>query len=286
MIRSTRPSILIAGLVFAMALTGSAEAGFDTFVAAGNSTPGSILGTVTSFQAALGNPNNGNAPGPISGGRREINWDGGGATNASPTGPSMDVFLNTRGALSTTPGTGFQQTPVNDPALTSINPTYATTFTAFSPIRIFTPLGSNITDVTFFQPGTNGGIPATVAGFGAVFSDVDILGSTRMDFFSLTGSALLSLNALPGLVANGSLSFVGALANAGEQIGRVRITTGTTALGPTDNPAGGVDVVVMDDFLYSEPVAVPEPAGLILLSLGMVGTGLIARRRKAREHAH
>ena len=34
------------------------------------------------IRAALGNPNNANNPGPISGGRREINWDGGGATTA------------------------------------------------------------------------------------------------------------------------------------------------------------------------------------------------------------
>ena len=47
------------------------------FEIGGTSAPSSIQGTVTAFQAALGNPNNGNAAG-TSGGRREINWDGGG----------------------------------------------------------------------------------------------------------------------------------------------------------------------------------------------------------------
>jgi hypothetical protein len=46
------------------------------FETGGTSAPSSIQGTVTAFQAALGNPNNGNAPGPLFSGHREINWDG------------------------------------------------------------------------------------------------------------------------------------------------------------------------------------------------------------------
>ena len=37
----------------------------------------------------------------------------------------------------------------------------------------------------------------------------------------------------------------------------VRIVTGTTALGPSET--AGVDLVVMDDFLYAEPQVVPGP---------------------------
>ena len=50
-----------------------------------------------------------------------------------------------------------------------------------------------------------------------------------------------------------TLSFLGLVANAGEHIARVKITTGTAALGPNDNPAQGVDMVVMDDFIHAEP---------------------------------
>lgn len=46
------------------------------FQAAGTSGT-SIQSTVDAFRAALGNPNNGNNPGPLVSGRREINWDGG-----------------------------------------------------------------------------------------------------------------------------------------------------------------------------------------------------------------
>ena len=52
------------------------------FQAAGP-TADSIQGTVDEFRAALGNPNNGNDPGPLATGRREINWDGGGNNNTT-----------------------------------------------------------------------------------------------------------------------------------------------------------------------------------------------------------
>ena len=47
--------------------------------------------------------------------------------------------------------------------------------------------------------------------------------------------------------------------NAGEVVGRVRIISGNAALGPDET--GAVDVAVMDDFLYAEPVSI---AGLTL----------------------
>ena len=82
------------------------------FQAAGP-TAASIQSTVDAFRAALGDPNNGNNPGPLSSGRREINWDGGNPTIMDTTPPvtPFDVFLNTRGAQFTTPGVGLSQAP-------------------------------------------------------------------------------------------------------------------------------------------------------------------------------
>src|SRR5438094_8455761 len=148
------------------------------FQAAGP-TAASIQSTVDAFRAALGNPNNGNASGPLPSGRREINWDGGGAntTTDAPVTP-FNVFLNTRGAQFTTPGTGLSQAPPSGGpqgglAVLFNNPSYGTIFRTFSPLRLFTPVGSNITEALFFLPGTNGTVPATVTGFGAIFTDVD-----------------------------------------------------------------------------------------------------------------
>ena len=158
------------------------------------------------------------------------------------------------------------------------NATYSTIFTTFSPLRLLSEIGSNITDVTFFIPGTNGLTPATVTGFGAVFTDVDLANSTSIQYFDRTGASLGTFFAPPGTVANQSLSFLGVAFNAGERIGRVRITSGNVAPGPNDG--GSVDVVVMDDFIFAEPRAIPEASTLLLLGLGLWGLcGVVGRRR-------
>lgn len=52
-----------------------------------------------------------------------------------------------------------------------INPSYSAIFKTFSPERLFSPVGSNVVNLTFFVPGTQQ--PALVEGFGAVYTDVD-----------------------------------------------------------------------------------------------------------------
>ena len=111
------------------------------FQAAGTNAA-SIQSTVDAFRTALGDPNNGNNPGPLPSGRREINWDGGGNNfTTSPPVTPFDVFLDTRGAQFTTPGVGLSQAPpVADPiqfppgGLAGLfnNPTYATIFSTFT----------------------------------------------------------------------------------------------------------------------------------------------------------
>jgi len=87
---------------------------------------------------------------------------------------------------------------------------------------------------------------------------------------------------VPNLVGAGqSLSFLGVLFNAGEQISRVRITTGNNILSDTNTDVFS-DLVVMDDFIYSEPQGVPETSSLVLLTTGLValGFGVFRRFRK------
>ena len=247
-----------------------AGAGAITFSVGGNNSPASIQATVDSFRAALGSPNNGSAPGPIAGGRREINWDGGGSTTVTTSSVTpFNGFQNTRGAQITTPGSGLAQATPDGLGVLFSNPTYSTIFSTFSPQRLFVPVASNVTDVLFFMPGSNGTEAATVRGFGAVFTDVDLAGLTRISYFDPESDLLFSSSVASGSVANGSLSFLGVLFDGGERIARVRIITGNAALGPNDG--GLVDVVAMDDFLFSEPVglstAVPEPSALSLLGL-------------------
>jgi hypothetical protein len=231
---------------------------------------------VDSFRAAVGNPNNGNTPGPLPAGRREINYDGGGASTPTVSGTPFTGFLNNRGALFATPGTGFIQASPTDLGTQFNNATYGSVFETFSPLRLFAPIGSNITDMSFFIPGTNGGVAATAAAFGAVFSDVDFANTSSIQYFDVNGVLLGTFFALP---ANEGLSFLGVQFNGGELIGRVRITTGNSSLGPNDG--GGVDVVVMDDLFYAEQraTAVPEPSTILLLGSGLIGLVRYGRKR-------
>jgi MYXO-CTERM domain-containing protein len=279
--RALALTLIAATLTFAAP---SAQAGFDLFTVGGTTSAASITPTIDSFRAAIGGPNNANAAGPLGAGRREINWDGGGAVSTLSAIP-FNGFANNRGAILNTPGTNFLQTPLGDAAFTGINANYPTTFVVFSAQRIFTPLGSNITDVTFAIPGTAGATPATVPAFGAVFSDVDLQNTTKIEFFNVANAMIHLLNVPPGspnaTAPSGSLSFAGAIANAGEQIARVRITTGNSALGPNDANGDNVDVVVMDDFIYGEPIAVPEPTAAALALVSAAAVALHRRRRRA-----
>jgi len=144
----------------------------------------------------------------------------------------------------------------------------------FSPERIFSPIGSNITDVSFFIPGTNGSVPATVSGFGAVFTDVNrnnSLSSTTLQFFDISNNLIFNQAVPIGVVPKQSLSFLGAVGTAGEEIYRVRITTGNTPF----------DVVAMDDFIYPEPKRVPESGGIGLMGLGLGAVLFFYRRSLA-----
>jgi hypothetical protein len=228
----------------------------------------SIQSAVDAFRAALGD-NNGSVAAMFPSGRREINWDGGNPNVTATTDPvtPFDVFLNTRGARFTTPGKGLSQAPPSggpDGGLAVLfnNPTYGTIFSTFSPSRLFTPVGSNITEALFFVPGTNGEVPAMVSGFGAVFTDVDQPdgsgpgkkrgnrgASTLIQYFGADNKLLFS-SFVPASPGDASLSFFGIVFNE-PLIARVRITTGDTAPGPDDG--GKHDIVVMDDFIYGEP---------------------------------
>jgi hypothetical protein len=117
---------------------------------------------------------------------------------------------------------------------------------------LFSPIGSNIVDLFFFVPGTD--VPAVTRGFGAVYADVDVLENTAFEYFDADDNSL-GTYATP--LSDNGLSFLGV--SFDEPIVRhVRIEYGNSALGPDDG--GEFDVAVMDDFIFGEPNAVPEPS--------------------------
>ena len=224
------------------------------FQAAGPSAA-SVQSMLDAFRLAIGGANNGNVAGPIATGRREINWDGGGSTATSVVPTPFDGFLLNRGARFTTRGDGFVQAPVDGLAATFNNTSYATEFKAFSPVRLFSPIGSNVTTAQFFVPG-GGDVAATTKAFGAVFSDVDQQnekwghgGSTVLLFYGVYGNLLYRAE-VPASEGEASFSFMGVLFDEA-RVAFVRIRTGNAVPGADDNRKR--DVVMMDDFIYGEP---------------------------------
>jgi hypothetical protein len=259
-------------LAAAMAASSAVGAGAVPVVfSAAGGTPADIQATVDAFRAALGT-NNGNVAGSQPDGRREINWDGGGAGAPAAVFANPMTTFSFRGNVNTTPGTGLEISGQPQPEFGEINLSYPDIFQTFSAPRLFAPLGSNIVDVFFTVPGTTD-VAATSAAFGAVFTDVDIAALTTLSFFDAEGDLLLTQAAA---AANTGLSFLGVIFDE-EPIARVRITLGNAALGPNDG--NGVDVVALDDFIYAEPQAIAEPPVPALLGAGLLAAALFARRR-------
>jgi hypothetical protein len=222
---------------------------YASYIAQGDSV--AIANSLVAYRTALGGDLNAPNTPPAATGRREINWDG-----VAPAVTNVDnfpgAFFNVnskRGALLSTPGTGLR---VDSTDFATGNPGLGDQFKSFSPKKLFMAVGSNQVEVAFKLAGTT--TDGLVNGFGVVFSDVDRLGSTRVDYFDATGARIASLLA-PAQTGEREYSFVGAVFTS-PMIASVVITSGEAALTATslDLSAGGnKDLVVMDDFLYGEP---------------------------------
>lgn len=216
--------------------------------------PDAIAAAIAAFKDGFGADNLGE-PGSFGQGFRSITWDKVPAEQSAPetyapdffNGPDSPrargvVFAGSAGGLMVSAGK-----PAPDASLRfgSINRSYAETFQAFSEQKLFAPLGTNVLELSFFQPGT--ATPAVVRGFGAVFADVDLGGATTVELLGTDGG---TLGTFPVEAADGGLSFLGVTFDDAIVAG-VRITLGTSPLGPTDGPT--TDVVVLDDLVYAEP---------------------------------
>jgi hypothetical protein len=271
---------IVIGTAMGLLFSPAAFANFTVFEAAG-ANPAAITSTRDAFRASVGGGTVAGANGSFGGLRREINWDGVPDAFSDPNALPANFFnVNSpRGVVFSTPGTGFlvsANAGLSVPTLFG----FPNDFQTFSPQKLFTAVNSTITDVQFFLPGTS--TVSTTSAFGLVFVDVEVAGTTRLDFFDLQNNLIFSRNALVG--GNQGLTFLGGVANGGEMIARVRITSGANTLvsnGVLGNPID--DIVVMDDFLYAEPFgigAVPEPQSYALLLAGLGLVGSAARRKK------
>ena len=272
-----RRSVFSALAALLLVSTAGAVPVVVTFEAAG-SDAAAITATRDAFRAAVGGGSVGAANGAFGGLRREINWDGVPDLRADPNALPGNFFnVNSpRGAVFSTPGSGFLVSANAGSAMPTLFG-FGNDLQAFSAQRLFTAVNSNTTDVHFFLPGTT--TAATTRAFGVVFVDVEVAGLTRLQFFDGNDALIYSHDA--AVAGNKGLSFLGATVS-GAAIARVRITSGLNTIianGVIGNPID--DLVVMDDFLYGEPLqAVPEPSRVALTGLGLIGVLALIRRRR------
>lgn len=142
--------------------------------------------------------------------------------------------------------------PFDDRFSSLLRKSLSSQFRTFSPKRLFTPFQKNQVTQTFKIPGKNR--RASVSGFGAVFSEVDLEGKTYIDYFT-KNNCLLSRVFIPP--KNKGLSFGGVYIIGGKPvIWKVFVKLGNVSVevaGRRDYVFGSGDIVVLDDIIYAEP---------------------------------
>jgi hypothetical protein len=221
---------------------------------------GDINSALNQFRQLLGATLN-TTPGAV-GGRREINWDG--VPDSLMNKPLPDRFFNPVGtdpALAPrqrgltyvpTPAPGAGAFMVSNNNFSPINDKATGEFAAFSGNKTFSNTTSLVWQIDPEPPGI--AAPATVKGFGIVFSDVDKDSSTFLEFFNETRS--LGKFFAPKHDNTTSFSFLGVYFK-NEKVTSIRVGhEGFLAANEQDISQGGTkDLVILDDFLYDEPVA-------------------------------
>ena len=142
---------------------------------------------------------------------------------------------------------------VSSNVFADLEPTNGTEFLSFSGSKTFSTISSNLWNVEFEVAGQRQA--ASVKGFGAVFSDVDNMSSTTIEYFS--GNRSLGVFKVPPRTT-GNHSFLGVYFPK-EKVTKVRIRQGTASVAAAlkDVTSGGTqDLVIMDDFIYDEPLAI------------------------------
>ncbi len=208
---------------------------------------GEVEPRIPEFAASVGDVDNKGEPGRHASGRRQINWDGVPAQFLNTPAFPADFFKG-RG-LVYGGATGLR---VSDNNFADINPSYGTEFIPFSAPKLFAAVGTTQVEVLFRIPGSD--TVAAVRSFGAVVVDVDKANASRLQAYDRAGKLIADV-AVPVRADPDEFSLVGVTF---EQpiIARVVLTLGEAPLGAGIDDlsdGGGADVVVLDDFIYSEP---------------------------------
>ena len=181
---------------------------------------------------------------------------------------------------------------VSGDGFASVNPGSAGQFTPFSPNNTFVMFDPNdgvfedrLIEQTFVVPGTN--TSAVTSGFGAIFTDVELAGTSSIEYLGSSGNSLGKFDVPVG--ANGEIQFLGVLFDK-PVIKEVVLTVGTNATFSFDGSsvksfgseslAEGIDLAATDDFLFATPTPVPIPAAFWLLGSAAIGLCMLPKRQK------
>ena len=276
-ISSTRYKVLLF-LAASMIFPWGANA--QTIINASGTDASAIQNSVDNFRNLLGNLNT-NTPENFDGGRRQINWDAAPDAVSDPNAFPGDFF--NFNASPRARGIEFKET--GDTTGFLLSSTQASgqptnfgfsSFDTFSPERLFTPVGGTSFDVVFYNPANPDQL-ATSTGLGVVFSDVDVPELTSMSFYDIEGNLLAQESPE---AFNDGLSFLGVVFDEAI-VAKVSIVAGDFPILSngvlTDTSALGLDVVVMDDFIFGEPTPIPEPGSMLLVLTTLATVGLANR---------
>lgn len=250
--RSLLPTFLIAATLLSCDKDDDINPVADTpteFVSSGN-----INAKMDEFRSALGNLNT--QPGAITG-RRELTWDAVPDDMLDKTLPGQ--FFNQTG---TEANPSFQRGLAYDPsfdfrvsktAFASLAPDAASEFKAFSGSATFASVGDQPQPWPISFQVAGGTQAAAVRGFGMVVNDVDVAGSVQIQYFNQ--NTLIGVVNVPPRTAGSPFSFAGLLFKE-PVITSIKVKhQGILKAGAKDISQGGSsDLVVMDDFVYGEPV--------------------------------
>ena len=266
-----------------------------------STTAGTANAALMAFEAAIGGANNGANPPPQATGFRTINWDGVALDGTDFGGNSIVISLNNVVGIPVNRfeerGVIFEEIyAVSGPAsggdtstFFTVNPTVTNLFPAFSPTKTFAMFNDNTIDMSFNLATIHTQVPkpAATRGFGAIFRNVEIANSTSIEYFN--DSQSLGKFFVPA-GSQGQAEFLGVLF-ANPIVTGVRITCGTDVLfsfngatfssSSSDNPAGGHNLVVTDDFVYAEPALATNTQPTINATAGTPFNGPVATFRDA-----
>ncbi len=226
-------------------------------------TAASIQATVEQFRYDVGGGNTLGDNGSFGGKRREVDLKSVADIFSGHAVPPNSLNLHLSGGIVlATRGSGFQVSQRHAASNPGANESLDG-YEGFSE-RLLSPVGSNLTDISFKIPGTT--MPATISSFGVVFKNLAGDDHASMQFFDANGIDRGTFQ-IPVTESEQGYSILGITFTDGERITRVRIMNGKAV--PESTHQSGR----MVSFIYSEPQPLSPNSLFVVTNTNDSGVG-------------